>query len=366
MQIKRIELFHIAIPCIQPFVTSFGTIETRPALIIRMISDAGLVGYGESSTLDVPISEPETTEDAAGRLIEILPRLIGISLSREFDFSNVYSDALHPVSLFGIDAAYSDLLARTEGLPLRAFFGATNNTIRIGESVGLKDSLDAVTAEIAHHQSRGITRIKVKIAPGRDLEIVEAVRSTFPHLSFGADANAAYTASDVEHLARLKEYDLAFVEQPFSADDLDSHARLRRAGIRICLDESVRDLSSCKKALQAEACDMVNIKPARIGSFKESKAVHDVCHVNGIALFGGGRLETGVGKSANAHFYALPGFTDASDITPPAEYLEQDIATPAFSGVNGIHTLTDAPGSGIELREDALEKYLVQRYIFGN
>ncbi len=364
MIIKRIELIHIAIPLRRPFTTSFGTIADRPALIIKMTADDGRVGYGESSPLYVPMSEPETVTDGIQALKRILPQLLGLPVEKDLDITEHYRDEPYPVSLIGIEAAYLDLVAQNEGMSLSKLFGGTRSTIALGESIGIQSSVQDVIREISRYVDSGITRIKVKIAPGNDLETMRAVRDAFPSLELGADANAAYSASDVSHLAKLAELHLAFVEQPFAADDYDAHAALQKAGIPICLDETVRDLATCKRAVQNGACDMINIKPARIGSFKESRAIHDYCIENKVKLFGGGRLETGIGKTTNAAFYSLPGFTEPSDITPPLDYFEADVIEPPFRAHNGSYELPTIDGLGVNVREEIVKKFIKERFAF--
>jgi len=322
------------------------------------------MGYGESSVHDIPLSEQETTKDAVKLLIEKLPKLIGLPVNEEIDIVELFGDSLYPVSLFGIEAAYLDLLAKDKGLSLSRLFGAKNTQVIAGESVGLQPSIELTLKQVKSYIKAGYGRIKVKIAKGRDKEIIEAVRRAYPSLYLGADANADYTNKDVNYLVGLAKYNLAFIEQPFEAEDYKSNAALRSKGIKICLDETIINLQTCKKAIEEKACDMINIKPARIGSFKESLKIHDLCVRKNIKLFGGGRLETGIGKSANAAFYALPGFNEASDITPPQNYLESDIIDPPFNMSNGIHTIPNLPGIGVNIDEKVLEKFTIKHYEF--
>lgn len=364
MIIKRIDVFHTNIPCKQPFETSFGVINHRPALIIQMMGDNGLYGYGESSTNDIPMSEPETTAEAMVLLKQKLPKLIGFPVDEGMDIVGLFYDATHPVSLFGIEAAYMDLLAKKNGVSLGALFGATHSNVIAGESVGLQPSIDLTLQKVDSYIKTGHSRIKVKIAKGRDVEIIKAVREKYPLLNLAADANATYTNKDTAHLAGLTKYNLSFIEQPFMANDFKSHTILQTSGIPVCLDETILDLKTCQRAINEKSCEFINIKPARIGSFKESRKIHDLCVREGVKLFGGGRLETGIGKTANAAFYGLPGFTDPSDITPPKEYLEADIITPEFNMNQAVYTIPDLPGIGVNININVLKKFTINHYIF--
>jgi O-succinylbenzoate synthase len=364
MKIKSVELFHIRIPCTYPFKTSFGVINDRPSLIIKLLSDQGLVGYGETSTNDTPMVEPETTSEALELLKERLPKLIGLPVNEELDIVELFGDPRYPVSLFGIEAAYLDLLAKSKGITLSKFFGAANTQVLAGESVGMQPSIEKTVERVGLFIKDGYSRIKIKISKGHDEELIRAVRQAFPLLYLGADANADYTNEDVSYLAGFVKYNLAFIEQPFAADDYKSSAALNSLGVKVCLDEAVLSLETCKKAIEEKTCDMINIKPARVGSFKEAKKIHDLCVKEGIKLFGGGRLETGIGTSANAAFYALPGFNEASDVTRPLNNYDTDIIDPSFDITNGIHTIPNLPGIGVNVDEKALNKFTVKHYTF--
>lgn len=364
MNIRKIELLHISIPLLTPFETSFGKIAERPALIIRIEGDDGIFGLGESSPLSVPLSEPETVNRALPLLKGILPKLIGLPIEEGIDIRESYKDVNAPVSLIGIEGAYLDALAKKRGVSVAALIGGTRSRVELGESVSIYESASEVLHAIERYHEKGVERIKVKIAPGHDIEVMRAARERFPNLSLAADANAAYGPGDISWLAELASLNLAFVEQPFGAEDLESHQALRAQGVPIALDESVVSLESGINAVEQDACDFINIKPARIGSFSEAREIHDYALVHGIGLFGGGRLETGVGKTMNAHFYALTGFTGASDITAPKEYLGTDICKPPFEITDSYHNISASPGLGIDLDEEALMPYLISRTVF--
>lgn len=368
MTIKKIDIFQLEIPLLSPFETSFGRIEKRPAIIIKMTANGGSVGYGEASPLFLPISESETVESGMDFLKNHAPRLLGIPIRRENDITLKYPDDTHPVTRIGLESAYIDLFTRSEGVSVVEYFaeGETpSSEVQIGESVGLKDSASEVIEEIKNHLEKGVGRIKIKIAPGKDFSVIEKIHNSFPGLNVGVDANAAYDRSDLDQLSKLTRFNISFIEQPFRADDYESHSLLKKKGLVVCLDETVRDLETCRKAIKAGACDMVNIKPARIGSFKETKLVYEECVSSGIRLFGGGRLETGLGKTMNAAFYALPGFSDPSDITPPQEYLAEDIIDPPFSVSGGSYKVPKgSPGTGISVNEETLKRFSKKNICF--
>lgn len=258
----------------------------------------------------------------------------------------------------GIQGAYFDIHAQQAGMPLSTIFGGSPRVLSIGEGVEIKRVPEEVVREVQLRIHEGYKRIKIKIKPGHDFLIIQRVRDAFPDIALGIDANGAYDFRDIEILRSLDQFDLLFIEQPFAQSDLRSHAFLQKQiTAPVCLDESIVDMASCKAAIEMQACRMINIKPARIGSFSTAKAIHDYCLEYQIPLFGGGRMETGLGKLINANFYSLPGFTMPADMTPPLEYFPEDIITPPLKVHKGELHLDPVSGLGVDIDEHTLRKY---------
>lgn len=366
MKISITELFHVSIPLIRPFETSHGEIRERSAIIIKLVSENGIAGYGESSPLPELTSDLETTKIAMEFLRNQTPKLLGAPVVNDYNITTRPMREAHPASCIGLESAYLDLLTKTQHITLASHFGATATCVFAAESASLRSTPEETVQEVREYLAIGTTRIKIKIAPGRDHVIVNAIHQAFPKLCFGLDANAAYTMQDVRLLASLAaNHYISFVEQPFHADDYQSHALLRKHGVTVCLDETIRNIETCKKSIDAGACDIVNIKPARIGSFSEAKYIHDECVAVDVRIFGGGRLETGIAKTINAAFYALPGFTDPSDITPPTDYLTADIVEPPFVVTNGVREIQNNGSIGISLNEVIVQSFLKEKVVFG-
>ncbi|MBU2566569.1 o-succinylbenzoate synthase [Patescibacteria group bacterium] len=358
MIIKSIDLFHIRLPLKFSFETSFGVIDKRPALIIKFTTQDNIEGYGESSPLYVPISEGETLDISIEILKKILPSLIGKTID-DLNELNKLTEIVpgYPVTKIGIQGAYFHALSQERTQPINQIFNInSNNTIEVGESVGIKENIDLVIKEVDNFLNKGFKRVKIKIKPGFDYEVIKQVRKNYPNVMLGADANSAYKIKDINNLKKLDEFSLSFMEQPFAEQDYLAFIEYKKQCLTpICLDESITDLSSCKNIHELGFCDIVNIKPARIGSFSESLAIHDYCFKNNIPLFGGGRFETGIGRHLNAALYSLPGFTLPADMTPPIEYFPEDITDPIFQVNKGIHTISKT----FEVKKEILQKYLI-------
>jgi O-succinylbenzoate synthase len=230
-----------------------------------------------------------------------------------------------------------------------AFLGAVRPMVPAGVSVGIMDSIPELLAAVESYLDAGYLRIKLKIEPGWDLEAVRAVRERFgDDVLLQVDANTAYSLSDARHLARLDPFDLLLIEQPLPEDDVRGHAALARV-VRtpICLDESITSARAAADAIALGACAIVNVKPGRVGGYLEARRIHDVCAANGIAVWAGGMLETGLGRAANVALAALPGFTLPGDTSASDRYFSRDITRPFMLEDGHIRVPTGA-GLGVD------------------
>jgi O-succinylbenzoate synthase len=247
-----------------------------------------------------------------------------------------------------VEMAAWDLEAKRAGVSLAAALGGERRPVQVGVSVGIQPTDQALLEEVERFVEEGYRRIKIKIKPGRDVEMLRAVRERFTEVPLMADANSAYTLPDADRLAALDELDLMMIEQPLAYDDLRDHARLQqRLRTPVCLDESVKTPGDAALALELGACRIINVKPGRVGGFAGSRAIHDLCLKNRVPVWCGGMLESGVGRAHNVALATLPGFTLPGDISASARYWEQDLVNPEFVLQDGTLTLPDGPGIGV-------------------
>jgi o-succinylbenzoate synthase len=228
--------------------------------------------------------------------------------------------------------------------------------IPVGVSVGLQPSTAELIRKIEGYVAEGYARIKIKIKPGRDVEMLTAVRERFPDTPLMADANSAYTLDDLHRLRALDALGLTMIEQPLAHDDLLDHARLQREiETPVCLDESIRSAGDARLALELGSGRVINIKPGRVGGFGESLKIHALCRRAGVPVWCGGMLESGVGRAANIALATLPGFTLPGDISASRRYWARDIVDPEFELVGGTMAIPTAPGLGVTPDEDRIE-----------
>jgi O-succinylbenzoate synthase len=258
-----------------------------------------------------------------------------------------------------------DLYARQQGLPLSqvlaaesAVPGGARTRIASGVSIGIQDSVEELLDRVAEERAAGYQRVKVKIKPGWDVDVVERIRARFDGLPLMVDANAAYTLADAPHLQALDRFGLLMIEQPLSEDDLRDHATLQRVlRTPVCLDESIEHTRAAEAALALGACQIVNIKPGRVGGHAASVQVHDLCAAQGVPVWHGGMLESGIGRAHNIHLASLPNFTLPGDIAASARYYQPDLIEPPITvEPDGTVAVPQGPGIGVTIVPDRVER----------
>ncbi len=258
-----------------------------------------------------------------------------------------------------------ELAARQAGEPLARLLGGERRTIEVGISLGIQDSIEALIDRARASLERGYRKVKVKIMPGRDLADLRAVRMALgPDAPLMADANNAYTLADVGLFRRLDDLGLMMIEQPLAWDDLLRHAKLQKElRTPLCLDESITGPERAEDMIELGSGRIVNIKPGRVGGFRQSRAVHDVCAAAGLPVWCGGMLESGVGRAHNVALASLPNFQLPGDLSPSERYWEQDIVEPAWT-MDGEGRMTvpwDRPGMGVEVDLARVEALTVRK-----
>jgi o-succinylbenzoate synthase len=367
MRIERIELRHTKMELVSPFETSLGVENFEEHIIVRVDGD-GVSGWGECVVEPTPAYSSETLQTAWHVLRDfVVPALLGKTVnSMEEALAPTAWIRGHRMARAGMEAALSDALARSEGRSLSAFLGGTRKRIPVGVSVGLQPTIPQLLKTIAEYLSDGYARIKIKIAPGRDLELVKAVRKEFKNILLQVDANSAFTLDDLRMLRALDEYDLQLVEQPLAYDDIYDHSVLaRQVKTPICLDESIANVSDTAAALALGSCKIINIKPGRVGGYTESRRIHDYCAVHRVPVWHGGMDESGIGRAGNVALASLPNFVLPGDISANRRYYKEDIVDPPFEvAADSTLTVPDGPGIGVTVLEDRLERVTVQKQEF--
>lgn len=363
VKIDRVELRQIRLPYVQPFETAGGRDDEKDGVLVRAWAD-GLSGWGECAVSMTPFYIEETVETAWPILTRFLvPRVLG----RPFTQPGEIAAWLRPIrrhrsAKSGLEAAAWDLYAQARGISLAQALGGTRASVAVGMSVGIEPTIDATLHRVETWLARGYQRIKVKIKPGWDVDLVAAIRKRFGSIPLQVDANAAYALSDASRLQALDAYALAMIEQPLDADDIVDHAALQRElRTPICLDESIGSADDARRALDLGACRIINVKAARMGGLSEARRCHELCRERGIPVWCGGLLETGIGRAANIALASLPGFTLPADMGASRRYFHEDLIDPEVEvEPDGTVRVPSSPGLGFAVRELAVAKYTVR------
>lgn len=357
MKIERATLREIPLRLKEFFEISSGGSQDRRVLLLTLEGD-GLEGWSECVASADPSYAYETTDTAWHVLTDfILPKVVGRSVVGP-------EDALAPVSWIrghgmakaAVEMAAWDMAARAESVSLSEMLGGTRDAVPVGVSVGLKPNDEALHEQVAGFLEDGYARIKIKIKPGRDVEMLAGLRERYPDVDIMADANSAYTLDDVDRLKELDSLDLMMIEQPLRYDDLLHHARLQeQIETPVCLDESVKSVGDAELALELGSGRIINIKPGRVGGLAESRRIHDMMRGAGLDVWCGGMLESGVGRAHNVALASLPGFTLPGDISASSRYWERDIVSPEFEVEDGRMAVPTGPGIGVEIDVERVE-----------
>jgi O-succinylbenzoate synthase len=365
LKLERIELTEIELPLKYPFETSFGRTTRRRIMILRVFDESGAVGYGECTAPEEPFYNHETVDTA---WIIVKNAVAPLLKASRINGAAEVNDALarirgNRMAKGGVEAAIWDLEARILGRPLWQHLGGSRQEIECGVSIGLQPSNEALLEKIGLELGRGYRRIKVKIKPGRDLSLVEAVRERHPSIKLSVDANSAYTLADMDLLKRLEEFNLMMIEQPLAPGDLIDHSKLQRElTTPICLDESILTVTDARHAYELGSCRIINIKLGRVGGHCEAKLIQQYCANHDIPVWCGGMLESGIGRAHNIAMSTLPGFVLPGDVSASERYWEEDIIEPPVTvSTAGTITAPASPGIGFSVNEKRIESLAVRR-----
>jgi O-succinylbenzoate synthase len=358
MRIDSIELREVHTRLKFRFETSFGAEQDRRNLLVTLRS-GDHEGVSECVAGEFPGYSYETTDTCWSVLKDsIIPKILGRDFATPAELLAALSGIRgHNMAVATVEMAFWDLQGRTLGVPLWQLLGGTDKEIPVGISLGIQKSIEDTVELARHHVAEGYRRIKLKIKPGWDIEMVAAVREALPETPLTVDANSAYRLTDARRLRELDAFALDYIEQPLAHDDLIDHAELQRQlATSICLDESIHSPEDARKGLAIGSGRIINIKVGRVRGFREARRVHDIAQAFGAPAWCGGMLETGIGRAANLHLSTLENFVMPGDTSSSSRYWDEDIIEQPLEAVNGVQKLPRGPGLGVTLKRDLIER----------
>jgi O-succinylbenzoate synthase len=362
-RIERIEFVTVSLPFLHPFGTSVHVWTCKEALLLKLEA-GGVVAWGECVADPDPFYLSETTTTARHIIEGFLLPLVEPGLPFGELLARFRAVRGHTMAKATVENALIDLLALGKGVPVHELLGFPARRIMSGLSIGLKDSPEELVAAVQAAVEKRYHRVKMKVAKGRDVEYVRAVRERFPDLPLMVDANGDYTMADADRLRQLDEFDLMMIEQPLSYSDIYQHSKLQKQlATPLCLDESILGLADAVAAIELGSCRILNIKQGRVGGLVESVRIAGYAAANDIGVWSGGMDETGIGRAVNIHLQTAEGFTIPGDTSETASYFAEDIADPpVVLDDEGFIQIPPGPGLGISIDPDRLAKYTIDRH----
>lgn len=362
--VQSIELREIRLPLIHFFETSFGRTTERRIVLVRVVDREGADGWGECTAGEGPFYSEEWTETAWPTLKDFLaPMVVGHEVPNAGAVSDLMKKVRgHRMAKAAIETACWDLEAKRAGVPLWKHLGGVQAEISCGVSIGIQDSPEVLLEKIEKEVTDSYQRIKIKIKPGWDLDIVRRVRERFPEIRLSVDANSAYSLAEVSLFKAFDQFDLMMIEQPLAFDDMFDHAKLQQQiKTPLCLDETVRTPEDAQHALDLGACRIINVKLGRVGGHAQAQRVESIAREQRIPVWCGGMLEAGIGRAHNIAMATLAGFTLPGDVSASARYWEEDIIEPPVTvSSRGTIAAPDKPGIGFEVNRARIDRLTVR------
>lgn len=348
LRTMELRVFNVKIPFLYPFTTSFGTEDSRDALILEM-RDGDVTAYSECVTSTRPDYSYEDNTTALHLIKDVFAPLIK-DIPSPGEFNEVAKKVKGDNMARGaVEMLLWDFHSKAAGKPLDKFMGGNKDHIEVGLSVGM-DTISKMETRIQAALDAGYKRIKVKIEKGREKDILGSIRDRFPDITLTADANSCYSMNDIDLVKTIDRYNLHYLEQPLNFDDLIYHSKLaREISTPICLDESITSPEKAEKAMEIGACSVINIKPGRIGGLSDSMEVARICRENGGHVWVGGMLETGIGRSFNVAMACNRNVDYPGDTAPNSRYFHRDIVSNPFVMDRGRIRPNADPGIGVKI-----------------
>ncbi|MFC1597831.1 o-succinylbenzoate synthase [Planctomycetota bacterium] len=368
MQIDSIEIFHVALPLCRPLATPNGPSDTLQTVLVR-IDSGEAAGWGEASPGGAPVAGPEWAGGVFGCLRDWLaPAVVGRSVDSGKSLQELLAGFRgNQFAKAALDTAWWDLQARLAGKPLHEMLGGQREAVEVGVGFDQMDSIDEFFAAIAAAFEAGYARVELKMRPGWDINMLNAVRHEFPAQDIHADVEGALRLDQMDILHRLDDFMLTMVEQPLSADDLVGHAMVQET-IRtpICLDESITTPQQAEMAIELKSGQYVNVKPGRVGGLTHALEIHDACRDGSIPCWVGAMPQSAIAARAGIALATKENFRYPADFFPTGEPLQQDLAEPPLPVRDGAEgplrvPLWSEPGIGVEPDGKLLEEFSLAR-----
>ena len=366
MKITRVETIPVEVPLKEGLTTKTagGEHVVSPYVVVRVHTDAGLVGLGEATL------SPRWSGETSPGCVAAIEGLIGPAITGQDPIAitalrrTIDGTIRHnPFAKAAVEMALWDIAGKAAGQPVYQLLGG-----KVKDELPMKMVVGAfpVNQAVALAQrflDWGATCLKVKVGldPTTDITRVHSVREAAgPDIPIGIDANQGWDLATARRcLADMG--DLLFAEQPVPTTDPRDLARLRGdTRIPIMADESVFTLQDARRLTELGACDILSVYPGKHAGIAATREIAHVARAAGVVCSMGSNLELGIATAAMLHLAAAEPSLD--DARYPGDYLgplyhQADLLKEPLQLGPSVARVPDGPGLGVELDEDQLERY---------
>jgi len=306
--IQQIEVYHVTLGYKEPFRIAPGASIESHNVVVKIVTDYDVVGWGESSPSQRVTGE--TAETVTKTLDKVAPKLIGmcpLRIERDIEAMDSIVDR-NPAAKAAIDIALHDILGKTARKPLFMLMGGYRTEVLTDITLGIKSpkemAKDAVKAV-----KRGFKALKVKVGvdPVEDVERIKLIREAVgSDVQIRIDANQGWTPQQaIQALNKMEKFSIQFAEQPVHAEDFKGLIKVKKdSPIPIMADESVHSPEDVLRLIQAEAVDLINIKLMKSGGILKARKIAAVAESAKMPCMIGCMGESEIGIAAGAHLAA--------------------------------------------------------------
>lgn len=369
VNIKNIVLHRVRVPFVEPFRISNGVVAEKESILIEVVSDDGVVGWGECSPMSGSFYSTDTPDSCWQSLTEkLIPRLFELTgvIPQEV-YLVLRQVTLDPFARAGVEGALWDVYLKGGGISLREALGIKRRPVSSGVAIGIFDEVQELLDRVRLYIDQGYQRVKIKIQPGWDVEPVSAVREHFADVPLIVDANASYSLADKKRLQELDRFGLMMIEQPFAADAIDEAGELQAdLETPLCADESAKSLIALKHLIEKRAARILNLKLQRVGGLSEAMLMLGAAHAAGMGCWVGTMPELGIASAQGLQLAMHSEFSFPTDIEASTRWYVDDVIEPLIEIDNrGFINVPDGVGSGFTVSRAKVEKYTTAVEKFG-
>lgn len=371
MYIKKIDIYAVHFPLEKPFIVSYDTYPTMPSIILKMTTDEGLIGWGES----VPDEHVtgETFEATYYALKDMLaPAMIG---ENPLNFEKIHEKMDRilkgaPAAKAAIDIACFDIAGKKLNVPVYQLIGGRYHEKFPITHVLSIDEPERMADEAEEKVKEGYRSFKMKVGRdvGSDVERIKAVRRRVgDNIAIRVDVNQGWenSTNTLKALHQLESLGLDWLEQPVVADDIDAMVEIKsKARVPLMIDEGLCNVRDMREIIAKRAADKVNIKLMKCGGIYPAVKLANMAEMAGIECQIGSMVESSIGSSAGFHVAFSKKVIKSVELTGPLKF-KTDIGDLKESYRIPFIQIGEKSGLGVSIDEGVLSSLIANSSVVG-